>query len=32
MNKTHKAKEFLGLLKDWKNDTQKIKDEARKGW
>ena len=27
-----KAKEFFGLLPDWKTPTQKLKDEARKGW
>ena len=27
-----KAKEFFGLLKDWKRPTQEIKNEARKGW
>ena len=26
------AKEFFGLLKDWKRPAQKIKDEARAGW
>ena len=26
------AKEFFGLLKDWKRPTQEIKDEARAGW
>ena len=26
------AKEFFGLLKDWKRSTQEIKDEARAGW
>jgi len=32
VRKRHKAKEFFGLLKDWKRSTQAIKDEARKGW
>ncbi len=32
IKKTHKAKEFFGLLKDWKRNTQEIKDEARTGW
>ena len=32
VKKRHKAKEFFGLLKDWKRPTQEIKDEARKGW
>ena len=27
-----KAKDFFGLLPDWKTPTQKLKDEARKGW
>jgi len=26
------AKEFFGLLKDWKRSTQEIKDEMRAGW
>ena len=32
VKKRHKAKEFFGLLKEWKRDTQEIKDVARKGW
>ncbi|MBI2670431.1 AbrB/MazE/SpoVT family DNA-binding domain-containing protein [Candidatus Woesearchaeota archaeon] len=32
VKKSHKAKEFFGLLKGWKRSTQKIKDEVRKGW
>ena len=32
VKKRHKAKEFFGLLKDWKRNAQEIKDEARKGW
>lgn len=32
IRKRHKAKEFFGLLKDWKRPTQEIKDEMRKGW
>lgn len=32
VRKRHKAKEFFGLLKDWKRPTQEIKDEMRKGW
>lgn len=32
VKKRHKAKEFFGLLKEWKRPTQEIKDEARKGW
>jgi len=27
-----KAKEFFGLLPTWKINTQKLKDEIRKGW
>ena len=26
------AKEFFGLLKDWKRPTQEIMDEAHAGW
>ncbi|MBS3101728.1 AbrB/MazE/SpoVT family DNA-binding domain-containing protein [Candidatus Woesearchaeota archaeon] len=26
------AKDFFGLLKDWKRPTQEIKDEMRAGW
>ncbi len=26
------AKEFFGMLSEWKEDPQKLKDEARKGW
>ena len=26
------AKEFFGILKDWKRPTQEIKDEMRAGW
>ena len=32
IKKRHLAKEFFGLLKDWKRPTQEIKDEARAGW
>lgn len=32
VKKRHKAKEFFGLLKNWKRATQGIKDEMRKGW
>lgn len=32
IKKARKAKEFFGLLKNWKKPTQKIKDEMRKGW
>ena len=27
-----KAKEFFGILKDWKRNTQEIKNEMKKGW
>ena len=27
-----KAREIWGLFPDWKTSTQKLKDEARKGW
>ncbi|MFH0837414.1 MAG: hypothetical protein V1870_04755 [Candidatus Aenigmatarchaeota archaeon] len=30
--KKYKAMEFFGLLSDWKISTQKLKDEARRGW
>jgi hypothetical protein len=32
IKKIHKAKEFFGLLKGWKRDTQEIKEKLRKGW
>ena len=32
VKKLHRAKEFFGLLPNWKVDTQKLKDELRKGW
>ncbi len=32
VKKRHKAKEFFGILKNWKRPTQEIKDEMRKGW
>ena len=32
IRKRHRAKEFFGLLSGWKTPTQKLKDEARKGW
>ena len=32
IKKGRKAKEFFGLLKEWKRSAQEIKDEARKGW
>ena len=27
-----KVKDVFGMLPDWKTPTQKLKDEARKGW
>ena len=30
--KQHLAKEFFGILSDWKKSAQKLKDEAREGW
>ncbi len=27
-----KVKDVFGILSEWKADTQKLKDEARKGW
>lgn len=32
IKKQHLAKEFFGILSGWKKPTQKLKDEARKGW
>ncbi len=32
IQKVHTAREIWGLVPDWKIDTQKAKDEARKGW
>lgn len=32
LNKRVKVKDVFGLLPDWKTPTQKLKDEARKGW
>lgn len=32
IKKVHKAKDFFGMLPNWKADTQKIKNELRKGW
>ncbi|PIO08966.1 hypothetical protein COT47_00405, partial [Candidatus Woesearchaeota archaeon CG08_land_8_20_14_0_20_43_7] len=32
IKKIHKVKEFFGLLPNWKPNTQKLKDELRKGW
>ena len=30
--KKHLAREFFGMLSDWKRPTQEIKNEMRKGW
>lgn len=30
--KKNPLKETFGILKDWKTDTQKLKDGIRKGW
>ena len=32
VKKTHKAKEFFGMFKEWNKTEQQIKDEAKKGW
>jgi antitoxin component of MazEF toxin-antitoxin module len=32
LKKVHRAKEFFGLLPNWKVNTQKLKNELRKGW
>ena len=32
IKKQHLAKEFFGILSDWKKSAQKLKDEAREGW
>ena len=32
IKKRPKAKEIWGLFPEWKTPTQKLKDEARKGW
>ena len=32
IRKKHSVKEVFGSLKDWKIDSQKMKDEARKEW
>ena len=32
IKKEHLAKEFFGILSDWKKTPQQLKDEARKGW
>ncbi|MBI2146352.1 AbrB/MazE/SpoVT family DNA-binding domain-containing protein [Candidatus Woesearchaeota archaeon] len=30
--KKHKAKEFFGMLPDWKQPTSELKHEMKKGW
>lgn len=30
--KKHKAKEFYGMLSDWKIPTSELKHEMKKGW
>jgi len=32
IRKKHSLKEIFGSLKDWKIDSQKMKDESRKEW
>lgn len=32
IRKKRKAKEFLGILKEYNKPSQEIKDEVRKGW
>lgn len=32
IKKQVKVKDVLGMFPDWKTPTQKLKDEARKGW
>lgn len=32
IKKKHLAKEFFGILPDWKGTGQKIKNDMRKGW
>ena len=32
IKKRHFAREFFGLLSDWKKPTDKIKEEMKKGW
>ena len=32
IKKSVKVKDVFGMFSDWKADTQKLKDEARKGW
>ncbi|MBI1970414.1 hypothetical protein HYS47_01575 [Candidatus Woesearchaeota archaeon] len=32
VHKKKKLKDLFGTLRDWKIDSQKMKDELRKGW
>lgn len=32
IKKKHLAKEFFGVLADWKRPTKEIKEEMKKGW
>lgn len=32
IKKRHFAKEFFGILSDWKKSTDTIKEEMKKGW
>ena len=32
IKKRHFAREFFGILSDWKKPTDKIKEEMKKGW
>lgn len=32
VKKRHYAKEFFGILSQWKKPTQQIKDEMKSGW
>lgn len=32
IKRKHKAKEFFGLLSEWKTPTKDIKHEMKKGW
>ena len=32
VKKRHFAKEFFGILSDWKKSTEKIKAEMKDGW
>lgn len=30
--KAHKAKEFFGILSNWKTPTEELKKEMKEGW